>query len=268
MRRGRAGSVLVAGALVAVAAPAALAAALALDRSGPTESGSASVQAREPAAPPEPAFAVPAPAPLRESAVSFWAPVRRPALARAAPSIGARVVARLGPRTPEGTANVVLVIGRRKSAGKLWVRVRLAVLPNGSTGWVERAALGGYGVVRARLVVQLGRLRATLFRDGRAVFRARVGIGTKEWPTPAGEFYVRNRLTRYDSLFYGPLAFGTSARSPVLTDWPDGGFIGVHGTDQPELLPGRVSHGCIRMRNEDILELGRLMPVGTPVTIR
>jgi lipoprotein-anchoring transpeptidase ErfK/SrfK len=75
-------------------------------------------------------------------------------------------------------------------------------------------------------------------------------------------------LTRYRSPFYGPLAFGTSARSSVLTDWPGGGFIGIHGTNAPELLPGRVSHGCIRLRNEDILQLGRLMPVGTPVTIR
>jgi len=54
----------------------------------------------------------------------------------------------------------------------------------------------------------------------------------------------------------------------VLTDWPGGGFIGIHGTDAPQLLPGRVSHGCIRLRNEDILRLRKLMPVGTPVTIR
>jgi hypothetical protein len=40
------------------------------------------------------------------------------------------------------------------------------------------------------------------------------------------------------------------------------------GTDRPELLPGRVSHGCIRMRNADILRLARLMPAGIPVTIR
>jgi lipoprotein-anchoring transpeptidase ErfK/SrfK len=53
----------------------------------------------------------------------------------------------------------------------------------------------------------------------------------------------------------------------VLTDWPAGGFVGVHGTNQPELVPGRVSHGCIRLRNEDILRLARLLPVGTPVKI-
>ncbi|MBA2794676.1 MAG: L,D-transpeptidase, partial [Thermoleophilaceae bacterium] len=39
-------------------------------------------------------------------------------------------------------------------------------------------------------------------------------------------------------------------------------------TDQPEGLPGRVSHGCIRLKNKDILRLDKLMPVGTPITVR
>jgi lipoprotein-anchoring transpeptidase ErfK/SrfK len=97
--------------------------------------------------------------------------------------------------------------------------------------------------------------------------RADIGVGLDQWPTPRGRFYIRNKLVRYRSEFYGPLAFGTSARSAVLTDWPGGGFIGIHGTNQPELLPGRVSHGCIRMRNADIVRLGRLMPVGTPMEV-
>jgi lipoprotein-anchoring transpeptidase ErfK/SrfK len=95
-----------------------------------------------------------------------------------------------------------------------------------------------------------------------------VGVGVASSPTPRGEFYVRNRLTRYDDAFYGPLAFGTSVRSPFVTDWPDGGYVGIHGTSRPDLVPGRVSHGCIRLRNRDILRLARLMPVGTPITIR
>jgi lipoprotein-anchoring transpeptidase ErfK/SrfK len=144
----------------------------------------------------------------------------------------------------------------------------LPVLPNGRTGWVPRHALGVYGVVHTHLLIDLEPRRATLLRDGRPIFRAPIGVGRPEWPTPKGEFYIRVRLTRYRSPFYGPLAFGTSARSSVLTDWPGGGFVGIHGTDQPDLLPGRVSHGCIRLRNQDILALGRLMPVGTPVTIR
>ena len=95
-----------------------------------------------------------------------------------------------------------------------------------------------------------------------------VGVGTPAAPTPRGEFYVRNRLTSYRSPFYGPLAFGTSARSPTLTDWPAGGFVGIHGTNRPDLVPGRVSHGCIRLRNRDMLRLGNAMPVGTPITVR
>jgi L,D-transpeptidase catalytic domain len=208
------------------------------------------------------------PLPLQGGDTSTWAIVRRASSAHESPNPSAAAVARVEAQTPEGTTNIVSVLGRAQDkTGRLWVRVRLAVLPNGTTGWLPRDALGGYGVVRTRLVVDTGRYTATLLRNGRAIFRAPVGVGQRQWATPRGQFYVRNRLERYASPVYGPLAFGTSARSPTLTDWPDGGFIGIHGTNEPDLLPGRVSHGCIRMRNEDILELGRLMPVGTPVTI-
>jgi hypothetical protein len=219
---------------------------------------------------PKPAFTVPTPVQLRDSSshVSYWATVVRPVAVRGSPRLESRVVAGLETRTPEDTSNIVLVLRRAKDpSGRLWVGIRLPVLPNDTTGWVPREALGVYGAVRTRLLVDLERFTATLQRDGRTIFEAEIGVGQSQWPTPRGEFYIRNKLVSYGSSFYGPLAFGTSARSNVLTDWPAGGFIGIHGTDQPELLPGAVSHGCIRMRNEDILELGRLMPVGTPLTI-
>ena len=225
---------------------------------------------REPALPasPEPALTVPTPIPLQTRGTSTWAVLRRTVIARERPSPSADEVARLETTTPEDTSNIVLVLSRRRdAAGRLWVHVRLPVLPNERTGWIPREALGGYAVVRTRLVVDLRRLTATLLRDQRPVFRARVGVGQAAWPTPPGQFYIRSKLTGFDNPFYGPVAFGTNARSPVLTDWPDGGFIGIHGTNRPELLPGRVSHGCIRLRNADILALARLMPVGTPVTI-
>ena len=135
-------------------------------------------------------------------------------------------------------------------------------------GWLARSALGGYEEVHTRLIVDRARLTLTLLRNGRAVFRAPVGIGRAATPTPAGAFYVRDRLRRYASPFYGPVAFGTSAQSATLTDWPAGGYVGIHGTNQPGLVPGRISHGCIRLRNADILRLARLLPVGTPLEIR
>jgi hypothetical protein len=203
----------------------------------------------------------------RIDGVSRWAPVLQRIVARAAPAADARPVAMLATRTGDGTQNLVPAL-ERVDTGRLWVKVRLAILPNGSTGWVPRSALGEYHAVETHLVIDRGRRRARLLRRGHVVFRARIGIGRPGTPTPAGQFYVRDKLHGFKDPMYGPLAFGLSARSAVLTDWPGGGFIGVHGTDQPGILPGRVSHGCIRMRNPDILRLGRLMPVGTPVTIR
>jgi L,D-transpeptidase catalytic domain len=226
---------------------------------------------RERSLPPAPrsALAIPEPRPLAdEPHLTTWAPLRRAVRARAAPSASGAVVARLSVRTPEGTPHPLQVLGRRADAtGRLWLRVRLPVLPNGTTGWVPRSAVGAYELERHRLLVDLEALSATLLRRGRPVFRASIGVGQDRWPTPRGEFLVRNRLERYRSARYGPVAFGTSARSATLTDWPAGGFVGIHGTDRPELVPGRVSHGCIRMRNADILRLARLMPVGTPVRI-
>ena len=216
-----------------------------------------------------PAFMPGRPRPLGSTRhLSHWATVKRPAIARVAPAAGAAAVAAVPTLAPEGTPSAVAVIAQRQDdAGRVWVHVRLPVLPNATTGWVRRQALGGYETVDTRLDVDLARLRATLYRDGRPVLRAPVGVGSPGWPTPRGEFYVRNKLTRYRSPAYGPVAFGTSARSPAATGWPAGGFVGIHGTDRPDLVPGRVSHGCIRLRNADIRALARRMPVGTPLSI-
>ena len=240
------------------------------DRS--TAPGKTPARAEAPAlaATPAPALRIGAPVPLRATRdLTYWAPVARPVAARSAPAATAPEVGRLARLTPEGTANLVLTLGRRKDArGTIWTRVRLPVLPNNTVGWVPRAALGGLNTVRTRLVVDLGNLTATLYRGGRQIFRAPVGVGQSQWPTPRGEFYVRNRLASYSSPFYGPIAFGTSARSAVLTDWPAGGFVGIHGTNRPDILPGRVSHGCIRLRNGDILRVARLLAPGDLVVVR
>jgi hypothetical protein len=197
-----------------------------------------------------------------------YAPVARRAVVFAEPVGRGRPVATLEPMTEEGSTNIVLIVGATTLGGESWVRVRLPSLPNGRTGWVQRRALGGYAFVRTHLVVDRAHLTATLLRDDRAIFRAPIGIGVAAAPTPPGEFYVRVKLAGFDDPFYGPVAFGTSGRSAVLTDWPGGGYIGIHGTNAPQLIPGRISHGCVRLRNEDIVRLSRLMPVGTPVTIR
>jgi hypothetical protein len=219
---------------------------------------------------PEPALKIGRPQRLSSGRfLSRWTVVRSPTAAHAGPSVSSPVVAELSTSVPEGTPNLLSALRAQTGADrKVWVKVRLPVLPNGSVGWVHRRSLGPYQTVETHLVVDRGLLRATLYRRGQVVFRAPVGVGKDAWPTPAGEYVVRSELTRFASPFYGPIAFGTTARSAVLTDWPDGGFVGIHGTNEPWLLPGRVSHGCIRLRNRDLRRLAAAMPVGTPLTIR
>ncbi|MFZ1996025.1 MAG: L,D-transpeptidase [Solirubrobacteraceae bacterium] len=206
--------------------------------------------------------------PLRDpTGATRWAPVLHATVARRKPSVHSAPVGRLPTHTPDGTTNIVVANGESDSGGTPWVHVSLAVLPNGSEGWVPRSALGGWSFVQTQLVIDRARLTATLFQAGHVVFRARVGVGAPATPTPPGTFYVRDRLTGFTNPMYGPLAFGTNARSPTLTDWPGGGVVGIHGTDQPNLIPGRVSHGCVRLTNAAILRLGKLMPIGARVTI-
>ena len=125
--------------------------------------------------------------------------------------------------------------------------------------------LSDWKEVRTRLVVDRRRLTATLYRRGKAVFHApRWAWACRAWPTPRSEFYIRNQLYGFGNPVYGPIAFRDGRALGGLTDWPGSGFIGLRGTNRPSLLPGRVSHGCIRLRNGDILRLARLMPVGAP----
>jgi L,D-transpeptidase catalytic domain len=223
-----------------------------------------------PAAAPAGSPTTPQSTPLASPGVSRWAYVMRSAVARSAPNGWSRVVTKLSPYTLDETPNLVLLLESTTDVvGRVWYHVRLPIRPNNSTGWVLGGALTATHVSRTYLVVDRRLLVATLYRGSRPIFRTRVGVGRSYWPTPRGDFYVREVLTGFKDPMYGPVAFGTSARSGVLTDWNGGGgVIGIHGTDQPQILPGFVSHGCIRMPNPAILRLHRLMGLGTPVAIR
>jgi len=203
-----------------------------------------------------------------EERTTRWAHAQETAKIRSAPRRGAATVGRLRFLTEDDVAEVYLVLdGRADSAGRRWLHIRVPMRPNGRTGWVPEDALSRFYVVRTQLVIDRKALRATLHRNGRSIWRASVGVGASATPTPPGDFWIRERLKGLgDGTTYGPWAFGTSAYSNV-SDWPGGGVVGIHGTNQPGLIPGRPSHGCVRMRNDKIRSLARLMPIGTPVRV-
>jgi hypothetical protein len=205
-----------------------------------------------------------------EQRLSRWAYPAREALIRTRPDDQARKIGRLQIVTEDGLPEVYLLLRRRQGPGEQdWVRLRVPGRPNGRTGWVPTDALGAFHRVKTAITVDRHRLRVTLRRAGRVVFTAPVGIGKGSTPTPSGHYWIREKFrVAGGGGAYGPRALGTAAYAPGLTDWPSGGVVGFHGTDQPALVPGRPSHGCIRLRNRDILRFYKLVPVGTPLYIR
>lgn len=203
-----------------------------------------------------------------EKRITRWVHAQATVKIRRSPKKSSSSITRLRFRTEDRLPEVYLVLSARMdSAGQRWVRLRIPKRPNGKTGWVLDEMVSQLYIVRTQLVIDRKKLRATLYKRGKKIMSARVGIGKKRTPTPRGKFWIRERLQdlRGNSI-YGPWAFGTSAYSG-LSDWPGGGVVGIHGTNQPGLIPGRISHGCVRMNNRDIRKLARLMPIGTPVSV-
>jgi lipoprotein-anchoring transpeptidase ErfK/SrfK len=147
-----------------------------------------------------------------------------------------------------------------------WVQVHLPVRPNGSTGYV-RADDVALHAVSHRLEMSTARNELTLLEDGEPVRTMPAASGTGDTPTPLGTFYLTELLEPTNE-GYGPYAYGLSAHSEVLTSFGGGpGQIGLHGTDDAGSVGRAVSHGCIRLSNEDITYLAGLLPLGTPVVV-
>jgi lipoprotein-anchoring transpeptidase ErfK/SrfK len=237
-----------------ITSAAALAAILAIAAGAPAHAASAS------------------PEPVRlsdETTVTRWAHAVVRTGAFAEPSSDARRVGRLRLLTEDGYPEVYPALALLREEGDgAWIQIRLPQRPNNVTGWVRRAALGEFHVVHTQLVVEREALRVTLYDHGSRRFRAPVGIGAPGTPTPAGSFWIREKFHVERDPLYGSRAMGTAAYSNALTDWPGGGVVGLHGTSSPGLIPGRPSHGCIRLRNRAMERLYRLVPIGTPLLIR
>jgi hypothetical protein len=182
---------------------------------------------------------------------------------------GGRSIARLHARTEMKDPEVYLMLSQQTDArGQLWVHIRVPGQPNGRTGWVRRSSLSTSHITHTALLIDKRRLRATLLEFGRPVWSAPIGIGTPTTPTPPGRFYVRELIKMVPGNGgYGPYIFGTSGYAK-LSDFPGGGIIGVHGTSEPGLIPGAPSHGCVRLRNQDIATLARRLAIGASVRIR
>ena len=142
--------------------------------------------------------------------------------------------------------------------------------------------------------VSIGDQRLTLNEDERpirsySVSTSRFGVGTEKGSlkTPTGRFRVAQKIgggMPSDTVFVGRVPLEADEAPPPTEDlvmsrilWLDGldehnantqdRFIYIHGTKHEDKIGEAASHGCVRMRNADVIELFELVDEGTPVVI-
>ncbi len=185
----------------------------------------------------------------------------------AQPTRESKIVAVLRDFRPDFSPQVVLALSQvthPRTEKPTWFRISLPGRPNGKTGWVPAGSVE-LRPVRKRLLVDRSERRFEFWDGSRLVRSGKVAVGAPGAETPTGLFYVQSKF-RPAAEILGAYAFETSAYSK-LSDWPGGGIVGVHGTPWPWLLGQNVSHGCVRMSNDDVRWLRSRMPVGTPIKI-
>jgi len=198
-------------------------------------------------------------------------PVAEPEVYEQATTTSTRID--IGPKTEAGAPTTFAIVGdaSSESTPKVpgWYEVALPTRPNGSTGWVPVASVE---VTKTpfRLFVDLDARTLRVEKDGAGVYATEVAVGTEENPTPTNGTFVTELIRNVDpDGAYGPYAFGLGLHSDTLTEFNGGpGQVGIHGTNQPQLIGDAVSHGCIRVTNADIEDLVDLqLPLGVPVFV-
>lgn len=181
------------------------------------------------------------------------------------PATGATVVTSLSDTTEYGLPRTLLVTEQQPG----WLHVLLPIRPNGSTGWVRDTEVA-IATTLMSIKIELAAHKVTLYNAGKVVLESAAVIGKKETPTPPGSYYVTDPvdLQLDPNSEYGAFAIGISGFSEVLKSFNGGpGQLALHGTPRPEQVGQDVSNGCVRVPNDVIVQISKLAPLGTPVTI-
>jgi lipoprotein-anchoring transpeptidase ErfK/SrfK len=123
------------------------------------------------------------------------------------------------------------------------------------------------------LVLKLGQRQVYVYRGEKVLAKYPVAIGRPSAPTPTGSFQVFEMVV--NPAWQSPWTGEVEAPGPdgsLGLRWIgftrlSGGVIGFHGTPNVASIGRAVSHGCVRMRNEDVVKLFAQIKVGTPVRV-
>ena len=132
----------------------------------------------------------------------------------------------------------------------------------------EAMAADNQSKPQRKIVVSLADRKLAVVEAGRVVKIFSVAVGAPKSPSPSGSYEIVNRLS--EPTYYG---FGKvvppGKSNPVGTRWIglSAKGYGIHGTNDPKSIGHNVSHGCIRLRNDEIEKLFEMVGVGDAVEL-
>src|SRR6266566_7776958 len=134
--------------------------------------------------------------------------------------------------------------------------------------FASTAAAQDFSTARAarQVLVSIPDRKLVVLEGGKVVRTFPVAVGAMVSPSPSGEFKVVNRIAK--PTYYHPgVVIPAGDGNPIGTRWLglNRKGYGIHGTNEPESIGKAASHGCIRMRNQDVEELFELIDTGVPV---
>lgn len=138
---------------------------------------------------------------------------------------------------------------------------------------LEKSPIAGLAR-QSKVVIRLQSRKLEHYEGDRLVGIYDIAVGQTDWETPTGNFAVLDM--RRNPLWQHPIteeAIATGPDNPLGSRWigfahEEGYHIGIHGTNQEELVGQAVSHGCVRMREADIQALFEEIAIGTPISVR
>lgn len=137
-----------------------------------------------------------------------------------------------------------------------------------STAYGQNTAAAGPRVKR-QVIVSVPDRKLAVLENGVVLRTFAVAVGAAVSPSPTGEFAVVNRLTE-PTYYHAGVVIPAGPGNPLGPRWVglNKQGYGIHGTNAPGSIGKAASHGCIRLRNRDIVQLFAMVSVGDTVEIR
>jgi len=121
---------------------------------------------------------------------------------------------------------------------------------------------------RPRVVVSIADRKLAVVVEGQVQGVFEVSVGGAKSPTPSGTFEITSQVA--NPTYYHPgVVIPAGRENPLGPRWiglSQKGY-GIHGTNVPTSIGKAASHGCVRLRNRDIVRLYSMVSVGDVVEI-